>query len=636
MLTSSIQVGLSSEIQKQKMQNDKPKIVNNNSNTTMWPLGHYAREIRRLKIKQDATEGGFPAERKEDDIAVFKNISLQPTTTNEPALDKQRSRKYTKYMYAIINSLTDQSKVHFIRETVCYILYQYLYNQQVNNENFIHRSVKLVFSDWLYTLGEHPSDQATYVVNASNITEVAHAIRAILLANNTYAVTGIADIIIYVPTPYLHEFDYSSNIRNTSRIIETEAQELYQTVTSLINNVVPKTAIEADREGHGGRDAVDPVLDVPEHPHKFVVDVQDHHAAMSCLSRSFGVLYFNGRCYNGNLVLCNAQSQEASQVIMVQSNLKLRIAFVHKFVTYANAHEVMLFSSARYNNKIAWYTRNRFNFISMYVKRFIGSFAPNDLRDDLGGDYRSFLNIVEILGDNYIDVKLTFQDCEQNFNLISCCYCPISIANGLSDLTAYTQSNEYDAFRGFNRAAAWFGGQQHTLDTNAPNIRIADKRIAHEFEQEGDGDQRRNVNHSLFLVEYCNCITNWNDTIFGSYAQPIEVNKYNYQLNSTKKWDFNKYYYLENGSVGYTHEYGMTPHINLQIFCYANNLIFDCNAFIIPYLYEYDVDEETGTISAQFLIKHQRYITPQNADLYHPSGDSVKGTFKSLKRRNFK
>lgn len=634
MLADSTQIGLPKEIKKQKMQNDKETVVNNRSNSVMYPLGHYAQEIRNFNIHDDANKGGFPVEREEDAIANFQNINLKPTTTNDPSLDKQRSRKYTKYLFSIISTMNDSSKLHFIKETVCYILYQYLYNvHELNNAEFAAANCHLYFSDHLQDIGEFPQGGDYYVLNMANETEIAHAIRAILIANNTYDVSRGNIINIYVPTPYQYAFDFLTNREHQSRVITVTNQQLFASASSILNGVIPHQAYEGDEDnGIPAIDAVAPVLDAPTHPHRFVVNVQDLHAALSLISRSWGVLYFNGRCYDGNLQECNAATAQASLVNLVQSDVKLRIAYVHKFCSYVVEHDIVMFSSARLNNKLIWYTRRRFNEISEYVKRFIGSFCNNRAREELGDDYRVFLDMVELIGDQYWDVEMLFNNEKIKVNLISCCWCPVATNCALSNLDAYTRSNQYDEDHHCNRAAHWFGNELHRIEINAPNIPIQDHEINYEPNQDADNHP---IYDNLILVEYCNCITNWNEDFFGSFSLSKNVEKYHYNHNSAKEWKFNKYYYLENGNVGSFSLYGFEGHQQFNIFAFANNLNFDCNAYCIPYLYEFEPDDETVTIDAKYYVKHQRYIDDDNHHLFHPSGDIVTGLFKKKMRKAF-
>lgn len=631
MIFSSTQIPLSREIKKQKMQNDKETISINSSNTTLFPLSHYNREIRNLNITSDSTYGGHNIERDEEAINIFRNLTLKPTTTNDSSLDKLRTRKYTKYLYQIISSLNDYNKVHFTKETICYILYAFLYQQpQLDRQQFSNQLIHLYFHDHLHEIGEHPLDDEFYVINASDSIEIAHAIRAILLTNDCYRLSRNHPINIYIPTPFIKYFDPQFELDRQSKIIEVQAQILHSQCLSWINGTYAHLGRQAnERLNLEAIEQVLPDLTPLQNPFSFTVDIHDFHSAMSVLSRSWGVLYFNGRCYDGNLNACGALTRNAAHVILVSSDLKLRIAFVHKLIHYAAEKDIVLYRKSRILNKLCWYTRNRFIMISIYLKRFLGSLLESTVRNELGSDYRMFLDIAEIIGDQFFDVKLRSNNNDETFNLLSCARNPINIHCDLSDHMAYTYSPQHIVNEGINRSRAWFGDIQMNNDIPSVNIHIQDKSYNHQPMNPGD------FTSELLLVEYCNSITNWNELLFGTYEISKKIDKYHFQPNSHKQWNYNTWYYLENGLSGQYEIYGINGHMNLRIHVYANNLNFDCNAFCIPYIYEYPDDPDNHTTHVRFYVKDQPYITIHNSHLYHPSGDSVTGLFKPIVRQNF-
>lgn len=619
-VVSNDQISLDRELIKNKMVNDKEKLIYNNTNTTSFPLLTYRQDIRIFNLHPDAQSGGFETLVDEKQIEHYQNINLEPNSTLNAPVDKQKNREYTSYEYHLVKSLTDTSKVHFILESIAYIYYQYDYNLNIANtpENVQRRQVKILFHDRLNSSQINTENYNNFVINESEEENICHAIRAILLCCAFRGLINQDNITIYLPIRYDHIFDRDSNLRNSPRIFEATFIDMFRTVTSILNGVVPKTQIlgQPDPNDNNNRPilraAVDFELGELSHQHSFSINVNDYYAALSIISRSFGIMYFNGRNYDGNLNHATNITRLGAHVVYIPATFENRIAYVNKFLRYKINKDIIIHRSSRLSNKLLWLTRRRFIIWSEYIKWTVGSLVDSRLRQEFGGIYRKILNVLEHLGDNIINATLTVDGDKISTNLLSMAKNTIHINCDLSLADAYKQSNDYDQNLGINRSRAWFGQPQYG-EPNGNNILITDKSIDHPFLEDGDGNP---IQDCLFLVEYCNAVANWNSNYYGSILNEIEISKYHEEDESHIEWNKKDIYLFSNGLIGESHLYGRYGSILYNIYAYSNTRNVDCTYYYYPNIYRIKKNEKNRQY-LRIMIKSQDYLSDNHEDLYY-------------------
>lgn len=619
-IISNDQISLSRELTKNKMVNDKPKLIHNNTNTTSFPLITYRQDIRHFNLHPDAKSGGFETLVDEKQVEHYHNLNLEPNSTLNAPLDKQKNREYTTYEYHLIKSLTDTSKVHFILETIAYIYYQYDYRRDMNDaaDNIQQRQVRILFHDKLTSSQINNENYNNFVVNESESENICHAIRAILLCCAFRGLITQEEITIYLPIRYDHIFDRDSNLRNTPRVFQASFIDMFRTVTSILNGVVPKTQIlgPPDPNNNNSRAVLRPEVDFElgelSHQHSFSVNVNDYYAALSIISRSFGIMYFNGRNYDGNLNRATNLTRLGAHVVYIPSTFENRIAYVVKFLRYKIDKNIIIHSSSRISNKLLWITRRRFIIWSEYIKWTVGSLADNRLRQEFGGIYRKILNVLQHLGDNILNANITIEGEKICTNFLSMSKNIIHTNCDLSAVEAYQQSNDYDQDLGYNRSRAWFNQPQYG-EPNGNNIHIGDKSINHQFQEDDEGNPRQDC---LFLVEYCNSISNWNDDYYGSIFNELEVGKYHEEDEAHIEWNKKDIYLLSNGLVGESHIYGRYGSFVHNIYAYANTRNVDCTHYYYPNIYRIKKNEKNKQF-LRIMIKSQDYLDNNHQDLYY-------------------
>jgi len=634
-ITSSEQVPLQKDIKIQRFSNDKDKIVKNVDNTTIFPLANYHLENRMFNIHKDHIYGGFDTNVDERSVNNYKDISLKPLTTMDPSLDKQRNRPYTKFMLNLIRDLKINNPVHFIEETIAYIMYQY----DNNLHNFGPRGndrVTVIFSDQLNVDLHIDTKENTFCINATVIEDIAHAIRAILICCAFRGLCHNQPITIYIPTTYLHQFDYNSNLRNDSRIFTSTFLELFNTATSILNGVIPKNEISHTETRNNrlerivDRARVPPLLNNFDHSKRFLVNVKDFYAAMMVITKSYGSFYFNGRFYNANFQLCDNLSPRGSDVYIVRSSTQAKLAYLHKFIQYVHEIDIELFSSSRLSNKFLFMVRRYYIVQAAYIKKFMGSLLRCRIDEDLAPDQQMFFDILSILDCNQTSMELEINGQEKvTISFESLSFTNLSRNNDLNNIRAY-QRNPMAVVQPLqiNRAAAWFNNLQP--EPNGSVHHVQDRII--------DMDFNRNQNNlpiydDLYLVEYCNPFSNWNINYYGNILNVVSCEKFHIDTDGYKRWNNNKSYYMNNGNCGSYDLYGRLGRITGSLISISNSTICHISNFFLPRMYWYEDDPDDVSV-IEFKMRSQDY-RENNNDLYYYSQIEETPNVKFLRRRNF-
>lgn len=636
-ITSNDQISLSRELKKNKMVNDKEKLIYNNTNTTSFPLCTYRRDIRSFNIHPEAHAGGFSTIIDEKTISHYANLNLEPNSTLNAGVDKQKNRPYTAFEYSLIKNLTDKSKVHFILETIAYIYYRYDRARNIADlaQNIQNTNVRIIFHDQLNSDVMNKENYNNFAINFSDPEDICHAIRAILLCCAFRGLVHNQNISIYIPIRYNHIFDRDSNIKNSPRIIDSTLLILFRTCTSILNGVVPKTEIRGPPDPNNNnvrpilRAEVDYELGEYDHDHSFPVNILDYYSALCIISRSFGIMYFNGRNYDGNLNVATNITQQGTNVTYIPSSFDNRIAYINKFLRYTCEKKVYVHSTARLNNKLLWLVRRRFIILSEYIKWSVGSMADSRLREEFGGIYRSLLNIMEHIGDNILNATVTVDGEKFTVNFLSMAKSSIHINCGLSAAEAYTQSNDYNRNLGYNRSQAWFNNQRN--EPNGLAIHISDKSINHQFAQDNNGDP---IQDNLFLVEYCNAYANWNNDYFGTIFNEITLDKYHAEDEGHIDWNYKNIYLYSNGLIGEAHIYGRFGSEVYRIYAYANTRNVDCTYYYYPNIYKIKKNADNKQF-LKVLIKSQDYLDDNHDDLYYHKVAAISSSANQFQLEDF-